>query len=143
MLSYTCKSAIKAVVFLASHFSDHRKASVQEISENIDASAHTVGKFLQILVRHGVIKSTKGPSGGFFLSEKQFNQSIINIVYAIDGKQMFIGCGLGLPNCSEQHPCPLHDQYKTARDALEAIFEGSSVADLWSSVSSGISHLAG
>ncbi len=80
MLSLTCKTAIKAVIYLASGFERGQKSSIKEIATDINASEHTVGKMLQTLVKEGVINSSKGPTGGFFITTKQKNQPIIHIV---------------------------------------------------------------
>lgn len=109
MLSLTCKTAVNAVILLASKEDDNARTSLKDISGSLDASSHTVGKILQTLVRHRVIKSTKGPTGGIYITETQKNQEIINIIEAIDGKHIFDGCGLGLSQCSENHPCPIHN----------------------------------
>ena len=93
MLSLTCKTAIKAVIYLASKFDLGQKASIKEIAEYIDASEHTVGKLLQILVKENVINSSKGPTGGFHINSIQRVQPIINIVFAIDGREVFNQCG--------------------------------------------------
>ncbi|HEY8659837.1 MAG TPA: Rrf2 family transcriptional regulator [Hanamia sp.] len=93
MLSNTCKTAIKAVIYLSSKFDTEENAGIKEISEFINANEHTVGKILQTLVKQNVIKSLKGPSGGFYISKEQQKQPIINIVEAIDGKQIFKACG--------------------------------------------------
>ena len=119
MLSLTCKTAIKAVIYLASKFESEEKSGIKEIAEYINASEHTVGKVLQTLVKEGVINSLKGPTGGFFITARQINQPIINIVISIDGKDVFNQCGLGLSKCSATHPCPIHDDYKAVRDLFE------------------------
>ena len=64
MLSFTCKTAIKAAIYLASKSESGEKAGIREISEFIDASEHTVGKMLQSLVKEEVINSAKGPAPG-------------------------------------------------------------------------------
>lgn len=143
MLSYTCKTAVKAVIFLATRFESGEKAGIREIAEYIGASEHTVGKMLQTLVRQGVINSLKGPAGGFYISAGQFQQPVINIVEAIDGKNSFIGCGLGLSRCSATHPCPIHNEYKAARDIIERIFKTKKVKDLCEPVSNGLAYLVG
>jgi Rrf2 family protein len=143
MLSNTCKTAIKAVIFLATKIESGDKAAVREIAEHIGASEHTVGKLLQTLVKQGVINSLKGPSGGFYLSGKQKDQPIINIVRAIDGQQIFKECGLGLSQCSSSHPCPIHDDYKQARDLIENLFEKKKVHDLCVPVNDGFAYLFG
>jgi len=143
MLSYTCKTAIKAVIYLASKAEENDKAGMVEIANHIEASEHTVGKILQTLVRKGLIHSSKGPSGGFFINESQRVQPIINIVEAIEGDQVFKGCGLGLSKCSASHPCPIHDDYKVARDLIEKLFREKKVKDLYDPVSNGLAFLIG
>ena len=143
MLSKTCKIAIKAVIYLCSKFETKGNAGIKEIAEFIDASEHTVGKILQTLVKHNVIKSMKGPTGGFYISEDQKKQPIINIVEAIDGKQIFVSCGLGLSQCSAKHPCPIHEEYKEVRDMMERLFREKNVQNLCEPVSNGLAYLLG
>jgi len=143
MLSNTCKTAIKAVIYLSSKFEAEENAGLKEISEFINASEHTIGKILQILVKQNIINSVKGPSGGFYISKEQQKQSIINIVEAIDGKQIFKNCGLGLSKCSSSHPCPIHDDYKEARDIIEKLFRQKRVVDLGEPVTNGLAYLMG
>ena len=143
MLSNTCKIAIKAVIYLCSKFERKENAGIKEIAEFIDANEHTIGKILQILVKQNVIKSMKGPYGGFYISKEQKNQPIIHIVEAIDGKQIFLSCGLGLSRCSPSHPCPIHDEYKKARDIIENLFKQKKVLDLCEPVSNGLAYLVG
>ena len=143
MLSYTCKTAVKAVIYLASKYESGEKAGIKEISEYLAASEHTVGKILQTLVRQGVINSFKGPSGGFYISKEQCKQTIINIVEAIDGKSVFKECGLGLSKCSSTHPCPIHNEYKKARDIIEKLFNSKSVISLCKSVNNRLTYLMG
>jgi Rrf2 family protein len=141
MLSNTCKTAIKAVIYLSSKFDKGEKAGIREVAEFIGANEHTVGKILQTLVKQNVIRSVKGPSGGFYISKDQQNQPIINIVEAIDGKQIFKSCGLGLAKCSSSHPCPIHDDYKAARDIVENLFRQKKVFDLCEPVNNGFAYL--
>lgn len=143
MLSLTCKTAIKAVIYLASKFETGEKAGIKEIAEYINASEHTVGKMLQTLVKEKVINSLKGPTGGFFITAKQINQPIINIVVAIDGVDVFNQCGLGLSKCSATHPCPMHDDYKVIRDQFREMCRLKKVSDLCESVNEGLAYLMG
>ena len=143
MLSKTCKTAIKAVIYLCSKFESNENASIKEVAEFINANEHTIGKVMQTLVKHNIIKSLKGPSGGFFITEEQQVQPIINIVEAIDGKELFISCGLGLSRCSASHPCPIHNEYKEARDILEKLFSQKRVLDLCEPINEGIAYLIG
>jgi len=143
MLSKTCKIAIKAVIYLCSKFDNKQNVGIKEIAEFINASEHTVGKILQTLVKQNVINSMKGPTGGFYISHEQQKQPIINIVEAIDGKQIFTSCGLGLSQCSAAHPCPIHNDYKQVRDLMEKLFREKNVENLCEPVSNGLAYLMG
>jgi len=143
MLSYTCKTAIKAVIYIGTQSNKQQKSSIKDIALNINASEHTVGKILQSLVKQGIINSLKGPSGGFFIDSHQEMRPIIDIVNAIDGNEVFKGCGLGLSKCSATHPCPIHHQYQVARELIEQLFRSSKIADLSAPIEEGIAHLIG
>lgn len=143
MLSVTCKTAIKSVLYLASKYESGERAGITEIAGYLKANEHTVGKLLQNLVRQKVINSMKGPAGGFYISKSQMDQPIINIVEAIDGRSFFSGCGLGLSKCSAQHPCPIHNEYKVARDLLEQLFKKKKISELCEPVNNGLAYLFG
>ena len=143
MLSQTSKIAIKAVIFLTSKSEEGETVNVKEIAEFINASEHTVGKALQLLAKRDIIKSYKGPNGGFFIDEIQRDQPIYDIVEAIEGNSVFNGCGLGLSQCSATHPCPIHHEYKVVRDMIENIFREKKIKDLCEVVTSGFAFLDG
>ena len=143
MLSLSCKAAIKAVIYLASKYESGDKAGIKEISAYTDSNEHTIGKLLQTLVKENIIMSMKGPSGGFYLSRAQLNQPVIHTIEAIDGKRVFKECGLGLSKCSATHPCPIHNEYKKAREFVERLFRQKKIADLCHPVNDGFAHLMG
>ncbi|MEK7199021.1 MAG: Rrf2 family transcriptional regulator [Bacteroidota bacterium] len=143
MLSLTCKTAIKAVIYLASKFESGEKTGIKEIAEFINASEHTVGKMLQTLVKKEVINSAKGPTGGFYITARQKNQSIMSIIVAIDGHEVFDQCGLGLSKCSATHPCPIHNDYKIIRDQFKAMCRQKKLSDLCETVNDGLAYLMG
>lgn len=143
MLSLTCKTAIKAVIYLASKFESGEKTGIKEIAEFINASEHTVSKMLQMLVKENVINSLKGPTGGFYITAKQKNQPIINVIDAIDGKDVFNECGLGLSKCSATHPCPIHNDYKIIRDEFKTMCRQKKISDLCETVNDGLAYLMG
>lgn len=143
MLSNTCKTAIKAVIYLGSKEVTGEKLGVKEIAQFINASEHTVSKILQNLVRQKIINSIKGPSGGFFITQAQQLQPIITIVDAIDGKDLFEACGLGLSKCSPAHPCPIHNDYKKGREIIRELFTTKTIQVLCAPVENGLAHLIG
>ncbi len=143
MLSNTCKTAIKAVIYLAAKEENGEKSGVKEIAQYINASEHTVSKILQNLVRQKIINSIKGPTGGFYITKEQQQQPIITIVDTIDGKDLFEGCGLGLSKCSSTHPCPIHDDYKKGRELIKQLFTTKTISVLCAPVENGLAYLIG
>ncbi len=143
MLSVSCKASIKAVVYLGSKSESDEKSSVQEIAKFINENEHTVGKILQKLVKQDVIKSLKGPKGGFFITTEQKQQPIIRIIEAIDGEDVFNHCGLGLSKCSETHPCPIHDDFKKVRESFREMCERNEIKVLYENVNNGLAYLVG
>lgn len=67
----------------------------------------------------------------------------MNVVAAIDGKDIFNHCGLGLSKCSETHPCPIHNDYKQVRTLFEKICREKRISDLCGPVNSGLAYLVG
>jgi len=108
MLSNASKYAILSTLYLAEHSNEDRKISVKEIAENIDVPSPFLAKLFQQLVRGKIISSTKGPHGGFYLSEKNKNKNVLDIIDNIDGVNKLNGCFLGLNECDSANPCPVH-----------------------------------
>lgn len=141
MISKACKYGIRAVIFVASRSGAGIKLNVKDIAKEVDAPQAFTAKILQALNRHHIITSLKGPHGGFYMEESQLDQPVINIVNAIDGMAVFYECGLGLKQCSETHPCPLHDKYKIARDALVNTFQHTTIRKLAEELKAGTSFI--
>lgn len=143
MLSLSCKAAIKAVIFLGLKYETGERFSIKDVASHINENEHTIGKILQKLVKQHIIYSVKGPNGGFYISQKQIQQPIINIVEAIDGREIFKQCGLGLAKCSESHPCPFHNDFKPVRELFKKMCEEKKIIDLYLNVNQSMSFLTG
>ncbi len=70
-----------------------------EISEIIFASRHHVSKVMQRLVKVGLLGSTRGPSGGFYLKRKPEDIRLIEILEAIEGKIEINQCPIDNTEC--------------------------------------------
>ena len=79
----------------------------------------------------------KGPNGGFYISESAKPVALIDIVTIIDGVQFFFECGLGLKECSEIKPCPMHYSYKVSREKLFKEFSSVTIQELANNIARG------
>jgi len=129
MFSKTCEYAIRAAMYIAQKSKNGQKVSVKEIAQGIDSPEHFIAKILQDLSRRGYVQSSKGPNGGFYLDNQSLNRSLADLVVAVDGDKLFVGCGLGLKQCSEQHPCPIHDEFKQIRKEVRQMLERSKLGE--------------
>ncbi|MGI9547683.1 MAG: RrF2 family transcriptional regulator [Flavobacteriaceae bacterium] len=130
MLSNSSKYALKAVLYLSLYSDDNNKLFVKDISENTDIPRAYTAKLLQELARRNLISSTRGPKGGFYVSEENRQQCVMSIVDAIDGKSKMETCMLGLEDCDESKPCPLHHLIVSSRTALIQVLETKTIQDL-------------
>lgn len=117
------------MIFIAQQSKDKGRVGIKEIAKGIDSPEHFIAKILQELGRKGVVQSAKGPNGGFFLDSKDRECSLAKIVRVLDGDQLFTGCGLGLPHCSEVHPCPIHEQFKSIRQDISTMLENARIGE--------------
>ena len=108
MLSNSSKYAINAVLYLAINSSVNNKKGVKEIAETLQIPTAFLAKILQVLAKKEAICSTKGPGGGFYLTEEKAKAPLASIVHYIDGIDKFAICFLGIKSCSEEFPCPMH-----------------------------------
>ena len=130
MLSNSSKYALKAVLYLAVNTDHENKMQVREISDNLEIPKAYTAKLMQQLARTDIISSSRGPKGGFYLSEENRNQSLMSVVEAIDGKIKLESCILGLRNCDEEKPCPLHFYINKSRDQLLQTLYTKSIEDM-------------
>lgn len=127
MFSKTCEYAIRALIFIAQKSKDGSRVGIKDISSGIDSPEYFIAKILQDLSRKGFVQSAKGPNGGFYMEGKDLEQSVADIVREIDGNKLFSGCGLGLKECSENHPCPIHNDFKHVRNKINDMLENSKI----------------
>ncbi len=137
MISKSSQYAIRAVVYLAAHSSSSRRLNVRQIAAEIDAPEAFTAKLLQLLNKNRIVTSLKGPYGGFFLSDQQLDKSLLEVVEVIDGLDVFYSCGLGLLQCSELNPCPMHHTYKALRTQMLETFQNTSIRLLAGNLHSG------
>ncbi|THD69144.1 Rrf2 family transcriptional regulator [Robertkochia marina] len=131
MFSKACEYGIKATIFIVSNSSEGKAVSLKEIADHINSPSAFTSKILQKLVKQKLIKSTRGTNGGFHVPENALkNFTLARIVTAIDGDSIYKGCGLGLEECDESRPCPLHHRFKSVRDNLQHLLETTSLEDL-------------
>ncbi len=130
MLSNSTKYAIKAVLFLALNSNENKKVMVKDISEPINVPQAYIAKLLQQLSRKNIISSTRGPKGGFYLSIQDRENSIMDIIKALDTEKRISACQLSLEKCDIEKPCPLHNILNPCRSNMINSLQRVCIKDL-------------
>jgi len=141
MFSKSCEYAIKAMIFVAQKYKEETRVGVKDIAKGINAPEHFIAKILQELSRKNLVKSIKGPNGGFYLEKKDLKASLADIVKAVDGDKIYNECVLGLKACSQKNPCPVHYEYKEIKKNLILMLEKNTIGDFNDKLNSGIFFL--
>jgi Rrf2 family protein len=131
MFSKACEYALRAVLYISMKSVNGSRLGVPEIAKEIDAPLAFTGKILQTLVRERVISSVKGPNGGFYIDPRSKPIPLDAIVKAIDGSDDVLHtCALGLKECSDRFPCPVHSEIKIYKDRLRKVMKETTVQSL-------------
>lgn len=129
LLSKSCVYGIRAALYMASR-KDRDYIPIREISEDLDISFHFLTKILQELSGAGLMESFRGPNGGIRLTKDGSEVTLMEVVVAIDGIELFTECALGLPGCGVEKPCPLHDKWAVTRDSIRNMLESTTLTEM-------------
>lgn len=131
MFSRSCEYGLRATIYIAKQSFLGEKVSLITIAQEIDSPQAFTAKILQQLSRNKIIKSVKGPYGGFMIEKDTISTiKLSDIVKVLDGDAIYTGCGLGLKNCNDKSPCPLHYKFIEIREKLREMLETNSLADV-------------
>jgi len=140
--SSSCEYAIRALTYLAQQ-PEGTAVPIKEVAEREDLPPHFLAKIMQTLAKASVLDSYKGPTGGFALARPSGDITLYDIVEALDDLSNYDHCAVGLAECSDEKPCPLHNMWKGVRTAVLDYFRRTSLVDLAEAVSTKKAYLAG
>lgn len=130
MFSKTFGHALRATTYIATHGTQVNKVALSVLAQGLNIPQPVLGKVVQELVRHGIMDSTKGPNGGFFINNSTLQTPLTSILKITDGSLLFTQCALGLKPCNPNHPCLLHHHFAVCRDGMIEVLEQKTIQDL-------------
>lgn len=142
MFSKACEYGIRSATYIALQSLEGRRVSLKEIAGEIDSPVAFTAKILQLLSKNNIIESVKGAYGGFEISKARIDKLMLSeIVNAIDGDKIYVGCGLGLKECNSDKPCPVHDKFIDIRNDLRQMLENTSLYEMTAGLEIGLTYL--
>lgn len=129
MISKTCQYAVRALVYIANQRTDEY-ISIKEIAEDNDLSYFFLGKIMNTLSQKAIVATFRGPRGGVKLARPAEDISLFDIVQAIDGPDFQNFCFIGLPQCDEEHSCPVHEWWSGIREEYVKMLSGRTLKNI-------------
>jgi Rrf2 family protein len=115
--SPTCQHALRALIYLADKNAPG-PVLIREIAAGAGVPPQSLAKILHGLRNQGLVKSTKGPGGGYQLARPGDAMRVAEVIEAVDGRlEMSKTCVLGLDRCTDEAGCALHDVWKRFRES--------------------------
>ncbi len=105
-LSTKSRYAITAIIDLANNVES--SVSLKDISHRQSISLSYLEQLFCKLKNSGVVKSQRGPGGGYILNRKPNDISLFEIITAVEENIDQTQCG-GSMDCKKDKPCSTHD----------------------------------
>jgi Rrf2 family protein len=127
--SPTCQHALRALIYLAGKNAPG-PVLVREIADASGVPRQSLAKILHALRNKGLVRSTKGPGGGYRLSRPGETMRVVEVIEAVDGHiELAKACVLGLDQCTDIASCALHDVWKVFRENYYSTISRMSLQD--------------
>ena len=130
LYSKSAEYAIQAMIYLAEYKSD-KPVMTSKISHEYNIPHQFLAKIVQTLVKHRLLKATRGRTGGINLYRNAKDIYLDQIVDAIDGPSPETEqCAIGLDLCSDDVPCPIHHNWKPIRKSIRSMLSNENLEEL-------------
>jgi len=120
--------ALTAMLDLALNEVD-RPVTLAGISERQDISLSYLEQLFSRLRRNGLVKSVRGPGGGYRIAKPQQDISISEIIQAVDEQIDATQCG-GKENCHGDKRCMTHELWTSLNVKILEYLAGVTLQDL-------------
>lgn len=130
-LSTKGRYAVMAMADLAKH-SAGRPVSLADIAARQEISLSYLEQLFARLRRNGVVRSVRGPGGGYLLNQPIESLRVADIILAVDEPIRATRCMPGLPKgCTgSQGRCITHDLWEELSSHIHLFLSAVSLADV-------------
>ncbi len=120
--------AIHALAYLANN-PDSQPVSTAQVAQTMGASENHLSKVFQRLTKAGLVKSVRGPTGGFSLAWEPKDITLLEIYEAIDGALQKEACILGHSDCDRKE-CVFGDLVSSVQHQVDGYLSKTTLLDL-------------
>ncbi len=128
LLNLTAIYGLRAMATLAA-LAPGESLVVADLAERTGVPQQYLSKVMRKLVVARLVRSQRGPGGGFMLAKPPASITLAHVLGAID-QGLAGGCAFGYDACDTANPCALHPVWTQLQTSLASWSTGSTLADL-------------
>jgi Rrf2 family protein len=130
ILSQTAEHALRASLYLGRRAGDGL-VSASDVAQALGTPPNYTAKTLRQLTRKGLLRSVRGPQGGFELLADPRELSVARLIAAVDeAVERPAICLLGDRPCDGGRPCGAHRLWMEVQERSHELMERTTLADL-------------
>ncbi|MDX2226473.1 MAG: Rrf2 family transcriptional regulator [Verrucomicrobiae bacterium] len=128
-ITQAAEYGILGALYLAKQV-EGRRVMIDEICEVEKIPRSFLAKIFQSLSKAGLVKSRQGAGGGFQLTKKPAEITVLDVFEAIEGKMAFQRCLEEVPDCLRVESCSLCAVFSEAQNKVAEVFARTTLHDL-------------
>ena len=121
--------ALRAVIYLSNQ-DPERSCSISEIAKHQAVPRKFLEKIIQGLIRSGLVKSKRGPDGGYSLARSPHEISFQDVIEALDGPIAVNVCMDEHLSCDHLPRCTMMEVWREVQRKVVDVFARTTLADL-------------
>jgi Rrf2 family protein len=121
-LSSRVRYGCRALVHLAVHH-DEGPVALEVLADEASIPQKYLAKIIQDLRRSGLIRSVRGPHGGYLLSGRPADVTVLDVWEALEGPLCPVDCLENPDACDLLDECVTRDVWSQLRDAVSKVLE--------------------
>ncbi len=120
---------LRAMIYLAS-VAPGSVVPFREIARQMDVPEDFLAKILKTLVDAGLVRSTRGPHGGYALAREASEVSFLDVIEAVEGPVALNVCLDGDDACGHSTCCTMTSVWKLGQERMLDVYRQARLSDL-------------
>ena len=122
--------ALRAIIHLADEEAAERICSVGEIAARERIPRQFLEKIVQELIHKGLVRSRRGPRGGYVLARPAHQVTFRDVIEAVEGPIALNNCTGEHADCSLIGACGMERIWREGQRRVMDLFEHTTIADV-------------
>jgi Rrf2 family protein len=120
---------LRAMIYLAS-IPKEAVVPFREIARQMMIPEDFLAKILKTLVDRGLVKSARGPHGGYALARASSEVNFLEVIEAVEGPIAINVCLDGEDPCAKQRACTMASVWRRGQERMLEVYRSTLLADL-------------